>query len=84
MKKENIIFLLIIISGLIIGSYLGSIAVVIPWLNWLNYGKTIGLTQPFVLDLGFIYLQFALHISFTIAGIMGMVIASVIFKLTRR
>lgn len=84
MKKENVIFLLIIISGLIIGSYLGSIAVVIPWLNWLNYGKTIGLTQPFVLDLGFIYLQFALHISFTIAGIMGMVIASVIFKLTRR
>ena len=84
MKKENVIFLLIIISGLIIGSYLGSIDVVIPCLNWLNYGKTIGLTQPFVLDLGFIYLQFALHISFTIAGIMGMVIASVIFKLTRR
>lgn len=40
-----------LISGLIIGSYLGSIAVIVPWLEWLNYGKTIGLTQPFVLDL---------------------------------
>jgi len=36
------------------------------------------------LDLGFIYLQFALHISFTIAGIIGMVIASIIFKFIRR
>ena len=55
MKKDNIIFLLMLISGLIIGSYLGSIAVIVPWLDWLNYGKTIGLTQPFVLDLGFTY-----------------------------
>lgn len=84
MKKDNIIFLLMLISGLIIGSYLGSIAVIVPWLDWLNYGKTIGLTQPFVLDLGFIYLQFALHISFTIAGIIGTVIASIIFKFIRR
>ena len=53
MKKDNVIFLLMLISGLIIGSYLGSIAVIVPWLEWLNYGKTIGLTQPFVLDLGF-------------------------------
>ena len=82
MKKDNVIFLLMLISGLIIGSYLGSIAVIVPWLEWLNYGKTIGLTQP--LDLGFIYLQFALHISFTIAGIIGMVIASIIFKFIRR
>ena len=80
MKKDNVIFLLMLISGLIIGSYLGSIAVIVPWLEWLNYGKTIGLTQP----LGFIYLQFALHISFTIAGIIGMVIASIIFKFIRR
>ena len=48
MKKDNVIFLLMLISGLIIGSYLGSIAVIVPWLEWLNYGKTIGLTQPFV------------------------------------
>ena len=47
MKKDNIIFLLMLMSGLIIGSYLGSIAVIVPWLDWLNYGKTIGLTQPF-------------------------------------
>ena len=41
MKKDNVIFLLMLISGLIIGSYLGSIAVIVPWLEWLNYGKTI-------------------------------------------
>ena len=41
MKKDNIIFLLMLMSGLIIGSYLGSIAVIVPWLDWLNYGFTI-------------------------------------------
>ncbi len=79
-NKSQIVFLLILISGLIIGSFLGSLAAKVPYLLWLNYGKTIGFTQPFVLDLGFLYLQFGFHISFTIAGIIGMLISGIIYK----
>lgn len=79
-NKSNIVFILILISGLIIGSFIGTIVNKIPYLLWLNYGKTIGLTQPFVLDLGFLYLQFGLHISFTIAGIIGMLISGIVYK----
>lgn len=79
-NKSNIVFLLILISGLIIGSFLGSLASKVPYLLWLNYGKTIGFTQPFVVDLGFLYLQFGFHISFTIAGIIGMLISGIIYK----
>lgn len=80
-NKYNIVFLLVLISGLIIGSFLGTLASNAPnWLNWLNYGKTIGFTQPFVLDLSFLYLQFGFHISFTIAGIIGMLIAGIVYK----
>lgn len=79
-NKSQIVFLLILISGLIIGSFLGSLAVKVPYLLWLNYGKTIGFTQPFVIDLGFLYLQFGFHISFTIAGIIGMLISGIIYK----
>ncbi len=80
-NKSNLVFLLVLISGLIIGSFLGTFAEGAPqWLSWLNYGKTIGITQPFVLDLSFIYLQFGFHLNFTIAGIIGMIISAILYK----
>ncbi len=78
--KNNFIMILTIISGLIIGSYIGTLTNKIPFLNWLDYGKTIGLTSPFVLDLSFLKLQFGFSISFTIAGIIGMIIAFIIYR----
>lgn len=78
--KNNFIMILIIISGLIIGSWLGTFADKVPYLSWLNYGQTIGFTSPFVLDLSFLRLQFGFSISFTIAGIIGMIIAFVIYR----
>ena len=54
-NKSNVVFLLVLISGLIIGSFLGTLTAKAPdWLNWLNYGKTIGLTQPLTINLDFI------------------------------
>lgn len=80
-NKSNIVFILILISGLIIGSFLGTLTEKAPdWLNWLNYGKTIGFTQPFAINLDFIYVQFGFHISFTIASILGMLIAGILYK----
>lgn len=80
MKKNTIVFVLVLLSGLILGSFIGTLAANISWLSWLNYGKTIGLTQPFIMDLDFFYLQFGCHVSFTIAGIIGMLIAGIIYK----
>lgn len=78
--KNNFIFVLVIISGLILGSGLGSLAAKLPYLNWLNYGETIGFTNPFILDLSFLKLQFGFSISFTVAGILGMIIAFIIYR----
>lgn len=80
MKKNNIIMILIILSGLVIGSYLGTLTNKIPGLSWLNYGQTIGMTSPFVLDLSFLKFQFGFSLNFSIAGIIGMIIAFVIYR----
>ena len=80
--KSKLAVSLVLISGLIIGSFIGSLAQNVSFLTWLNYGKTIGLTQPLVLDLSFLYIQFGATISFTIAGILGMVIAGILYKVT--
>jgi hypothetical protein len=80
MNKNNVVFVLVLLSGLIIGSFIGTLAANVSFLSWLNYGKTIGLTQPFILDLDFFYVQFGCHVSFTIAGILGMLISGIIYK----
>jgi hypothetical protein len=49
-------------------------------LSWLNYGQTFGLTQPLVLDLGILVLTFALTIKITIAGIVGIILAIIIYR----
>ena len=80
MQKGNIVFFLTLISGLIIGGFIGDVLGRVPMLSWLNYGKEIGLTSPFFLDLSFMSLTFGLTLKLTIAGIIGMVIAIILYK----
>ena len=80
MQKGNIVFFLTLISGLIIGGFIGDVLGRVPVLGWLNYGKEIGLTSPFFLDLSFMSLTFGLTLKLTLAGIIGMVIAIILYK----
>nr|WP_330398042.1 DUF4321 domain-containing protein [Lachnoclostridium sp. An118] len=49
-------------------------------LSWLNYGQTFGLDEPVVLDLGILVLTFGLSVRITIASIIGMVLAIIIYR----
>ncbi len=80
MKKGTLTFILILISGLVIGGLIGDTLGGIPFLTWLNYGKQIGLNPPFSLDLSFFTLQLGMTIKLNIAGILGMIIAIIIYK----
>ncbi len=80
MNKNNTTFLITLISGLVIGGFLGDVAAKIPFLTWLNYGKTIGLISPFYLDISFLTLTFGFTLNMTVAGIIGMVIAIILYK----
>ena len=66
---------LMILAGIVIGGFIGSL---FPD-TWLNFGKTFGMTSPFVLDIGILCLTFALSINITLAGILGIVIAIIIY-----
>lgn len=80
MKKSRITFILILISGLVIGGLLGDTLGNIPMLSWLNYGKQIGLNPPLSLDLSFFTLQLGMTIKLNIAGIIGMLISIIVYK----
>lgn len=80
MKKGKIAFILILISGLVIGGLIGDTLGNIPVLSWLNYGKQIGLNPPLSLDLSFFTLDLGMTIKLNIAGIIGMLISSIVYK----
>ena len=74
------IAVLFILAGVVIGGFIGTYLGGIPVLSWLNYGANFGITNPLTLDLGVLVLQFGLSIRFTIAGIIGMLIAIFAYK----
>ncbi len=71
---------LLILIGVVIGGLIGQLVSGVPALAWLNYGQTFGLTQPVILDLGILVITFALTINITIAGILGVILAIVIYR----
>lgn len=77
MHKNGWVCVLLIMAGIVIGGFIGSL---FPS-TWLNYGQSFGLTQPLVLDLGILSLTFGLSIRLTIAGIIGIALAIVIYRL---
>lgn len=72
---------LLILAGIVLGGFIGSLVSGVPGLSWLNYGQSFGLTSPVVLDLGILVLTFGLTIHISIAGIIGVVIGIIIYRL---
>lgn len=72
--------LLMILAGVVLGGFIGQLSAGVPALRWLNYGQTFGLSTPLVLDLGILVLTFGLTIKITIAGIIGIVLAILIYR----
>ena len=71
---------LFILTGIVLGGFIGMLAEGVPALNWLSYGQSFGLEDPVVLNLGILVLTFGLSIKITIASIVGVVLAIIIYR----
>ena len=79
LKEVNWVFLIVVLIGFVLGGFIGTY-----FSNtFLNYGRTFGLSSPLVLDLGFIVLTFGLQIQISIASVIGVIIALVIYRFIR-
>ena len=80
-KEKNIwVLLVFILSGLVVGGLLGQLASNVDWLWWLSYSQTFGLQDPIVLDLSVVTITFALMFRISVASIIGMLLAILIYK----
>ena len=79
-SKNNWALFLLILSGIVLGGFIGSLTAGIPALSWLDYGQVFGLAEPVVLNLGILVLTFGLTIKISIASIVGIVLAVIIYR----
>lgn len=77
---NTVIKIITIFAGIILGGYLGELALNVPALSFLAAGKELGLTSPLVLDLNIMKLTFAFTVKLNIAGILGFIVSLIIVK----
>lgn len=74
--KNSWIGLIMVLAGVVLGGFIGSM---LPD-SFLNFGQTFGLSSPVILDLGILSITFAFTIRITIASILGIIIALLIYR----
>ena len=78
-SKSTWVLIMLVLIGAVLGSFIGNLAAGSS-LSWLNYGKTFGLTSPIVLDMAVLTLTFGFTIHFSIATILGIILAIIIYR----
>lgn len=82
MRSKNFwILLILLLAGIVLGGFLGNLAQGISWLSWLNFGQSFGLDSPLVLDFGVLVITFGLTIKITMASIIGVALALIIYRI---
>ena len=80
-RGKNIwILLLFLLTGIVLGGFIGSLASGISWLSWLNFGESFGLMEPVTLNLGILVITFGFTIRITMASIIGVIVAVLTYR----
>lgn len=74
-SKNSWVLLLMVLSGIVLGGFIGEMTSGISFLSWLNFGQSFGLNDPIVLNMGILVITFGLSIRITMASIIGVIIA---------
>jgi len=80
--KNSFMFLLVILTGAIVGSLIAQLVSGIPFLSWLAYGDAFGISvnEPLTLDLAVLQLKFGCVFKINLATVLGIVIAMILYK----
>lgn len=84
-NKNSWALLLLILAGVVLGGFIGYLAQDVTFLTWLNFGQEFGIggannTDIVRLNLGIMVISFGLTIKITIAGIIGVILAIIIYR----
>lgn len=78
--KNAWVLLVMILAGVVLGGFIGQATQEISWLSWLNFGQSFGLDTPLILNLGILVVTFGLTIRITMASLIGVAVALLIYR----
>ena len=83
--KNNWALFLLILLGIVVGSFIGYLSKGVTVLNWLNYGIDFSIGESknasaLTLNLGFLLLRFGLSIKITIGSVIGAIASVFIYN----
>ena len=79
-SKNAWVLLLLMLAGIVLGGFIATLTAHIPALSWLSYGQSFGLDSPIVLNFGILVITFGLSINITIASIIGLILAAIVYR----
>ncbi|MDR1000838.1 MAG: DUF4321 domain-containing protein [Clostridiales bacterium] len=71
---------LLSLAGLALGGFIGHYLGQYGPLQWLNYGRTFGLSEPFILDMGIIRLTFGIMFDISVSSLVGIGLGILVYK----
>ena len=80
-RKNFWILLIMLLAGIVLGGFMGQLANGISWLRWMNFGQSFGLDSPLVINFGILVITLGLTIKITMASIIGIAIAIIIYRM---
>ena len=81
MRNKNFwILLIMLLTGIVLGGFMGQLAEGVSWLSWLNFGQSFGLDSPLGVNFGILVVTFGLTIKITMASIIGVAVALIIYR----
>ena len=81
MRNKNFwILLIMLLTGIVLGGFMGQLAEGVSWLSWLTFGQSCGLDSPLVVNFGILVVTFGLTIKITMASIIGVAVALIIYR----
>lgn len=82
MKRKNCwVLLLLVLTGIVLGGFIGNMAEGISWLSWLNFGQSFGFDSPLIINFGILVITFGLNIKITMASIIGVAVSLITYRL---
>lgn len=74
-SSNNLKLFLLLVGGIIIGSFISYLLAPLPYMSWIGYTKNFG-----HLDLELFSLQFIVNFDISIGSLLGIIIGITIYK----
>ena len=83
--KNKWALFIIILAGMVVGSFIGHLLREVDYLSWLDYGMNFALgnthgSNIVTLDLGALIVHFGFRLKITIGSVIGTIISIIIYK----